>query len=212
MRTRYLLILLVASACQSTGSESSVTPAEAFAALEERLLAADHVEVEFEITAEGAYEAYLRGLLIARRPYVYLVGEGVFAGKPTRVELVSTEHELRGGTDVGHILGPVPPALGEGILLGLTRMGLLHNIAVLTQNQAPDGVDGSMRAWVQGDAVEAGIDGSLGFDLIVAGKNTGHASLMLDHGVPSVREQTVQFPDGEMQVVERYSRFTVRDP
>lgn len=211
MRTRYLSFLLVASACQAPTADPSATPEEAFTALENRLLAAAHVEVEFEIIAEGAYEVDLRGLLIARGPYVYLVAQGMFAGQPTRVELVSTEHELRGGADVGHILGPRPSALEEGILLGLTRMGLLHNLAVLSQNQAPEGVDGEMRSWVQVDDVGIGVDGSLGFDLIVAGENTGHAKLAFDEGVPSLREQVVQFPSGKMQVVERYSRFIVRD-
>lgn len=209
MRCRSLPILLALAACQATPPPP--TPSSRFYDLELRLLSAEHVEVEFEITAEGAYEAELRGLLVYHDAFTYLVAQGMFAGKPTRVEMVSTETEVRGGFDVAHILGPLPPALGEGILLGMTRMGLLHNLAVLTQNQMPDGVDGKMREWVQVEEMENADDGGLRFGLIVGGERAGRVSLKMTDGLPSHREQVVQFPNGEMRVVERYPRFTVRD-
>jgi hypothetical protein len=194
------------------GCQSSAPGAEAaalFAALEQRLLAAEHVEVEFEITAEGAVESEVRGILLCHGDFVSLFAQGSFMGRPAKVEMVSTERELRGGIDVAHILGPRPPALREGILLGLTRMGLLHNVAVLAHNHVPDGVEGSLGSWARADAFEIGDDGGLRFELIVAGKSTGRANLRLVDGLPSVREQVVQFAGGEMRVVERYQRFAL---
>lgn len=195
------------------GCQSSAPGAEAaalFTALEQRLLSAEHVEVEFEITAEGAVESEVRGILLCHGDHVSLFARGSFMGRPAKVDMVATERELRGGADVAHILGPRPPALREGILLGLLRMGLLHNIAVLAQSHVPDGVDGSLRSWARAEALAIDDDGGLRFELIVAGQSTGRAHLRLVDGLPSVREQVVQLAEGEMRVVERYQRFALR--
>ncbi len=89
-------------------------------------------------------------------------------------------------------------------------MGLLHNLARLVSNEAPDHPDGTVMQWVQvtdlsrldGGAGELGIQ----FTLVVSGVASGTALLRVDDetGETIVREQTVQFPDGEMRVVERY--------
>ena len=204
---RWPCCLVVLGACQSGPSRSSAE--EKFADLEERLLSSEHVEVEFEITSKGAVESEVRGLMLIHGEYVSLFAQGRFMDQPAKVELVSTDRELRGGHDVAHILGPKPPGLREGLLLGLTRMGLLHNIAVLTTNRPPDGVDGSVRSWAQvGGFGEVG--GGVSFDLTVAGQSAGSAVLQLEGGVPTVREQIVRFDEGEMRVVERYTLFAVR--
>ena len=44
------------------------------------------------------------------------------------------------------------------------------------------------------------------FEILVDGQNSGAVTLWLDAetGMPARREQVVQFPDGEMKVVEIY--------
>ncbi len=168
------------------------------------------METEFHITSEGVVASDIRGLLRVQGDLVELFAEGEFMSQPLRVELMTVGEVLRGGQDLGHILGPTPPALREGILLGLTRMGLLHNIAVLAGDSPPDGTDGKLREWVQAVDAEYGPDGALHFGIVVSGTPSGVFDLHLEEGLPARREQSVQFPQGEMLVVERYSGFTAR--
>ena len=52
-------------------------------------------------------------------------------------------------TDTTVVTGATPPALNEAIVIGLTRMGHLHNIAVLTGGLPPDHSDGGAADWVR---------------------------------------------------------------
>jgi hypothetical protein len=112
--------------------------------------------------------------------------------------------------------------LKEALLLGLTRMGLLHNLARLTANAPPDHADVGVREWVtlssfasdRTDPVNAPIPETfrhgISFELTVAEQRAGSAVLEIDaHGRPVIRRQTVEFPAGRMRVVERYSSVTI---
>jgi len=57
---------------------------------------------------------------------------------------------------------PVPPEVREALVIGLTRMGILHNLARLVAGVPPDRASGGVRDWVEGreiawaDSVEVG--------------------------------------------------------
>ena len=202
-------ICILICACASAGP-ALADPRGQFEELESRLLAAEVVETEFHITSTGAVASDVRGSLRVQGDHVELFAQGEFMSQPLRVELMTVGEVLRGGQDLGQILGPTPPALREGVLLGLTRMGLLHNIAMLAGDNPPDGTDGKVREWVQAVDAEFGSDGALHFGIVVGGTPSGVFDLHLEDGLPTLREQSVQFPQGEMLVVERYSGFTAR--
>lgn len=186
------------------------TAAETLAALEERLLADDELVFGFDITADGAVEARLAGTFDAAWPGVELEASGAFAGAPATLALEANGGRLRlESTDETTVTRP--PRLREALVLGLTRMGLLHNLAVLTGGGPPDHADGGVREWVEPvDVTFAAPDDDttrvLVFTIRVAGKDTATAHLVLDGatGLPRRREQTVEFPQGEMHVVETY--------
>lgn len=186
--------------------------------LEKRLLEAASVRLTYDITAEGALEAHLRGkLTLQEGDRLELDGSGPFGGSPLEVSLVSNGEDLRGGTRPRSFDISAPPALREAVVLGLTRMGLLHNLARLTAGSPPDRANGGVEEWVLVENVRRGepqeVDGTasvpLSFDVVVSGVPSASATLWLskDTGLPVKRTQTVRFGSDEMRVVERYGSF-----
>ena len=184
-------------------------PAAAFYTLEDRLLKADTVKFDFHVTAEGALEIDLRGMLdIGPADNIRLTASGEFAGRPVDLLLLSEGEEMELGDKTNRATATRPAHLKEALVIGLTRMGILHNLARLMEASAPDHAEGGVGEWVTVDSFAASAEGShaLSFDLTVAGERSGSASLEIDaEGRPTVRNQTVQFPSGEMRVVEMYS-------
>jgi hypothetical protein len=191
-------------------------PAAALATLEERVLAATRVSIVFEIVAEGMNTANLRGVLeLGPTGKMRLDARGSFAGEAGEVHFVCDGSTMKGERGGKRFELPVAPALRESVVLGLLRMGLLHNVAVLWNARPPDRSDGDIREWVvttghrYADA-DRGI--ALVFDVVVDPSTRatpiGTATLELDsHGLPARREQVVHFPEGDMRVVERYESF-----
>lgn len=184
-----------------------------FTALEDRLLNADTVRFDFQVSAEGVFEADLRGVLdIGQAHRVRLTASGHFNGQPVDLLLRSEGEEVEFGNKTNRTVAARPTHLKEALLIGLTRMGILHNLARLTGASAPDHADGGVREWVTVGSFSAGATDAdvLSFELTVAGQPAGSASLEIDsRGWPLLRRQTVQFPSGEMRVVERYSAVTI---
>lgn len=211
------VILLILAGC-GPGREPEVKPPHAdpaarFGALENRLLAARTVRFNFHVTAEGVVEADLRGGLdLASRGGIRLTASGHFAGRPADLQLVSDDGRYEFGDATGRKVAPTPAHLREALIVGVTRMGILHNLARLADAAPPDHADGGVRDWVvlgafAGDSLAPG---SVSFDLSVSGEPAGSASLEIDpRGRPVARRQTVRFPSGEMRVVERYSAVTI---
>ncbi|MEM7154305.1 MAG: hypothetical protein AAF799_15775 [Myxococcota bacterium] len=177
-----------------------------FRDLEQRLVE-EPLRLRFDVTAEGAVEVDIEGSLIVEDE-VELRAKGTFAGQPLDLRLWSEGDHLQGGP-VGNpsFELPRPMALAPALVLGLTRMGVLHNIAMLMGGAPPDHSGGGVEAWVQ--TVEhrspGGSDPGVEFGLVVDGTPSGSATLWLDAvGQPRLREQRVDFPEGTMIVVERY--------
>jgi hypothetical protein len=211
MSRRWLILVCMSVPASSVGQVEPPRqgPGAVLAALEDRLLAADGIRFEFEVTAEGAIEADLRGMLEASAGEVRLTAAGSFAGQAVDLTLLADGDrlELGNGPELDRI--PTPAYLNEALVIGLTRMGILHNLARLTGGTAPDHAGGGIRDWVTVGAVTADAD-TIAFDLTVAGEPAGSAALQIDSGGrPVLRRQTVEFSTGQMRVVERYSAFTI---
>ncbi len=97
-------------------------------------------------------------------------------------------------------------------LIGLTHMGILHNLARSSESALPDHAGGGVREWVAAESftLAFGRDSAPSFDLIVAGTPSGSVTLDIGpSGLPAERHQTVRFPSGDMHLVERYSDVTI---
>lgn len=187
-------------------------PAAVFRALERRLLEAHRVRCEFHVTAEGGVEADLRGAMeVGPEGVVRLTAAGHFGGQPADVVLTAAGGEMAFGSAAAPGTVVTPPHLREALVLGWTRMGVLHNLARLTAGRPPDRGEGGVGEWaIVGEFAGGGEAAALSFEIAVNGAPAGSAGLELDvEGVPVIRWQTVRFPAGEMRVVERYPVCTI---
>lgn len=193
--------------------------------LEQRLLAAGRVHVVFEVESHGGIESDLRGIIaISEDGRVLLEVQGTFAGKAGVARIECDGTTLRGTSGTAKLEMPCPPAMQPALMLGLVRMGVLHNVARVWTAKPPDRAelppgetDGAapMNAWVTTRAHRrrpseaAPVSGDvIAFDIDVDGQPVGDATLELGaDGLPQMRTQTVRFVGGEMKVVERYETF-----
>lgn len=179
-------------------------PLAAFGGLEERLLTAQKVELTAEVSASGAVTAEMSGTLVVQPELeASVVVDGFFDGN---------ELEARWDSATAKASDTTAPAWAEGILIGLTRMGVLHNWAKIVGGQDPDvDVKTAMQveqlAWKGGDPSTR----TLTFSLVFMDTPMGEVELTLDpDGLPHHRVQIVHFPEGDMQVLEQYSAIRVR--
>jgi hypothetical protein len=198
---------------------STDDPAQVFDQLERTLLASDFA-LDFQVVSHGAYEARLDGSVAMRGPHtVRLEADGHFAGEPAAIRLAARDDGMRGGNGDAAFASDTPAALRDALVLGLTRMGILHNLAVMSAGSPPDHGEGGVREWVRVDDVRPGkpevIDGvpakTLCFQIVVNGSAAATATLWLreDSGLPLRREQVVRFDGSEMRVVESYRNLTL---
>lgn len=198
---------------------SADDPEQVFDQLERTLLASDFA-LDFQVVSHGAYEAGLGGSLAVQGPHtVRLEADGHFAGEPAAIRLAARDDRMHGGNGDTVFATDTPPALRDALVLGLTRMGILHNLAVMSAGAPPDHGEGGVRDWVRVDDLRPGqpevIDGvptkTLSFQVVVNGSAAATATLWLreDSGLPLRREQIVKFDGSEMRVVENYRNLTL---
>jgi hypothetical protein len=219
MIRRLLLAALLASGPLAA---QELDGAAVMARLESRLLAASRVTIEATIESRGFVTSNLKGrsewLDRNRATWAYA---GNFAGKLADLALTADGQvvQLRNGAQSRD--EPLGAEGNRAALLGLTRMGLLHNLARLTGLRGADHAQGGTDGWVKLDSfrpttfAQGGeLEGmmSFGFDIVVAGNPSGSARVWFDPAtsLPRRRQQTVRFPQGEMTVTEDYTRFEVQ--
>jgi hypothetical protein len=220
-------VVAIASCSDNTVDRTSDrTPESAeirFRELERRLLGAESVRIRGAAGSAGTVISGLEGeALIASGNRAHLQFSGEFAGTEVTLALVADGEEMWGGNGTDQFESEVPTALNEGILLGFTRMGILHNLALLSGASPPDGTDGTIDGWLTVSNFAWGDSGTLDgvaadaltFDLAVHEKPSAEVILWLDqkNGLPVQREQVVHFPDGDMRAVEVYEAVEIDAP
>lgn len=180
--------------------------------LEARLLASPPARLEARLLSRGAFVAELEAVLESDSAGVAAFHlRGVFGKDSVDAawrRLPDGGLALRArGRDTLLAAGP---ELDKAVWLGLTRMGLLHNAALLQAGRGPDHREGGVDGWVQAlpaAAVPSDGDAPLELEIQVGGQPAATARLWLDgpDGLPRRREQTVRFPGGEMTVEESYT-------
>jgi len=194
-----LLLILGCAGVQPSATEPSPEsmPDASFAALEQTLFETESFVLPFSIQAEGAIAASLEGELRIEGPLVRLTATGDFAGEAVDLQLRADERSLF----IGEEERERPPHLKEALILGLTRMGILHNLAVLTSGGAPDHSDEGVEPWLRVAVTEAD---PYAFTILVDGETMAEGRLAVEDERLLWRTQTVSFPEGEMHVRERY--------
>jgi hypothetical protein len=194
----------------------------ALAAVEQKLLDAGQIGVSFDIKAVGVVQAALSGsATIGPGNDARIIARGEFAGAPADITLSADRDTMRGGNGDTRFEADTGTALREGLIVGLVRMGLLHNLAMLSGGEPPDRIDGTVRDWVtysnvtvKPDALAGGIaTRRFQFTVVIDGQPAAIADLWVDAetDLPLRRVQVVNFADGELRVLEQYSGFSA-DP
>lgn len=216
---RSLALALPVFVCCVLGSCASEPPGPTDAAgryfeVERRLLTADHLVVDFDITSSGAVTTEITGQLrLATGNRLDLRAAGSFGGQDVQLVLRSDGTRLTGSNGTKTIDQGTPKDLNKAVVLGMTRMGLLHNLAVLSGGRPPDRAGGGVTDWISVDSHRAAADDTITFDLSVSGAKTATVTLTLrGDGLPVHRQQTVRFPGGTMTVRERYPTITIDGP
>lgn len=188
MRALRILPLLALLSCQS----ASVSPEALFAQLESRLLATES-DLEFEIESAGAVDTKVDGTIYVGPSNVRIDVSGTLMNETTSAVYTTNEDQR-------------PADVKRAVVLGWTRMGLLHNLVRLLGEQDIDHGSGGVSDWVQVSNVAwDASERRFTFDISVEGREVARARLWVDQeGRPLRREQTVSFPGGSMQVEERY--------
>lgn len=205
-------MLLACGPAGRQGESTPTDPASRLDELESRLVAADTVRFAYRVRAQGAVEVELAGDVSIVEEDIEVTGAGHFAGQPVEVFVRGDGEFYEFGNRTKHESLPTPGELRGALLIGFTRMGILHNLARLTGAAPPDHADGGVREWVTIDSVtiDPADSAAISFDLTVAGERSGSASLEINGaGLPLLRRQIVHFPSGEMRVEERYSMVTI---
>jgi hypothetical protein len=191
------------------------TADELFAAVEARLLASPNVTIAYEVASTGAFESALRGdLRIEPDGTVDLAAGGTFGDSAVELRLRSDGRTMEGGNALRGFRGEAAPALRDALVIGMTRMGILHNLARLTAGLPPDRANGGVREWVEvrelrferSSPPPTGDPVALRFTIHVDGRRATEATLWVDpeRRLPVRREQVVEFPGGSMAVTELY--------
>jgi hypothetical protein len=210
----FVLILLGGCAKDPIEIAPLLPPTEHFQEAERRLLAAETLDFEFTIVSQGAFEANLEGVFKSESPdKVSIRAEGFFAGKPVVLTLDADGQTMKGGNGTDNFEAPQPAALREAVLLGLTRMGLLHNLARLNMGQPPDRAEGGIDEWVKARYI---LDTDLtqgrrefrvlNVSLYITDQHVADAVFATDTVklLPAYRRQTVYFEEKKMTVSEDY--------
>lgn len=202
-----LLLLTLLAACSSTATGPR-DPSARFYACEHKLLKADAVRVGFHIKSTGFVASDLKGeLILASGNRLDLVADGTFVGEPAKLRLRSDGKRMVGSNGRKGFDMATPSHLNQAVVVGMTRMGLLHNLARLAGGAPPDRAEGTVTEWITVDSF-AGDEPLCTFDLSVAGAKTASCILRMGTGdLPVQRGQEVRFREGDMKVQERYTSF-----
>ena len=173
--------------------------------LEDRLLQARRLDLDFDVRASGAFTAELHGRLsMDASGSLQMSAQGSFGDANAQIAWEAAEGRCRGRRNGETLFDLETPHLSEAILLGIMRMGVLHNLARLFAQSPPDHADTGIGDWLTVVNERSDAD-TLHFDLDVAGQRAATIALSLDAGgLPRTRRQKVEFPGGTMEVVEDY--------
>ena len=177
------IILAGAAACSGDCRAQAL-----FQTMERKLLSAQPLQLEVESHADGAVKADATS--------------EVSVGPATRVH---TKGNFMGAPFAKDFDQPTTGDMRDALVLGLSRMGLLHNVVNISQDNGIDHAKGGARDWLEPYDFKR-VKGGVAYALRVSGKQTSEVTLLIDPKTarPKKRDMVVHFPNGTMHVIETY--------
>lgn len=209
----FALLALTITGCAGVQPDPQAEARAVFDGIERRLLDESPKRFNFTVETDGALVVKLTGRV--RRGAsgeIALDAGGLFDERRVDLMLRANDETMTGGEGARIFALPTPPAVEEAVFLGFTRMGILHNLAMLASGRPPDHSAGGLREWLTVAELALANDPDpdvhvLTFDVVVDGQRRAAATLWVDRATmrPLRRDQRVDFPSGSMRVVERYT-------
>ena len=207
-RVALALVAGVVGACASPPPRAPA-PDDPLAALEQRLLSARTLRIRMRVASGGSVASHFEGTLVlgeGQRARIEMQGD--MGARATDLRLVCDGKTMRGGSREHPFEFDAPPALREGLVIAFVRMGLLHDLSLLSEGRPPAHLDGTVRSWVQavgvlhspGEPVRGAATEHWTWALQVNGGSKADVDLWTDAhtGLPVRRRVVVHFPEGDM--------------
>jgi hypothetical protein len=187
----------------------------AFREVEDRLLGEKSLQFKFRVTSTGTVNSSLQGQLrLKSGNRIEIEISGTFQSNPVKTRFESDGRRMHWNAGEQKLELDAPRDLREAIIIGFTRMGLFHNLALLLGGQPPDHAGGGVNVWVQAsDFMFAAPDPaskvrgrSIRFQIDADGETIGEASYWISPltRVPVERRETLKTPSGRSEIVESY--------
>jgi hypothetical protein len=217
------LTLACGSAPASPATAAVPAQSDALSALEARLLSAPTFRIRARLATSGRITSHFEGSVVAGDGQrIRLAMAGSLGNRDVTARWMSDGARMVGGSREASFDFDAPRALRDGLVVSFVRMGLTHQVAVLSSGKPPEYLDGRARDHLGVVGVVHGPGGSdLGVEtelwtwtLVVDGKPSADEHLWLDPrtGLPLRRRLTVHFAEGDMDVAEDYDTITVDEP
>ena len=222
---RRVALALVAAALGACAPAPAQAPAasDPLDALEQRLLSAHTIRIRPRVASGGSVASHFSGTVVlgeGQRARIDMQGD--MGARPTDLRLVCDGKTMRGGSREHPFEFDAPPALREGLVIAFVRMGLLHDLSLLSEGRAPAHLDGTVRSWVHavgalhspGEVVRGAPTEHWTWALQVAGGSKAEEEMWTDvtTGLPVRRRVVVHFPEGDMTDGEEYEEVTLDAP
>ena len=183
--------------------------------LEALLMRAGRFDVKAHIVSAGAVASDLTADVgVANAGIVVIRMKGTMQGKPDHAVLRTDGVVTMIGKDGKETRLQPGKSMRQSVQFGLVRVGLWHNLLLLSHGEQPEHNQGGILQWADvanvryTDQTKKGMTG-LSFDVIIEGSRAGHATLWLDDAskMPIRREQSITVDGKTIKTVEEYSNF-----
>jgi hypothetical protein len=101
---------------------------------------------------------------------------------------------------------PTTPELRDALLIGISRMGLMHNIVLFTRERPPANVEGHIREALTVHDFAKAPNGAISYKLKAGNREMAEATIKINSKshYPMTRKMTVHLDSGDMKVSETY--------
>jgi hypothetical protein len=205
------MALSMSFAAVSPGAE---TAEQRFRDLEALLTRAGRFDLKAHVVSTGAVRSDLNADVgVANAGIVVIRMKGTMQGKPDDVVLRTDGVVTMIGKDGGETRLQPGKSMRQAVQLGFARVGLWHNLMLLSHGAQPEHHQGGILEWtnvanVRFAVPKKGMTG-LSFDVVIEGARVGHATLWLDDTskMPVRREQSITIDGKTIKTIEDYSNF-----
>jgi hypothetical protein len=199
----------------SSLAQAAPTAEQKFEDVEALLARAGRFDLKAHVVSSGAVTSDLNADVgVANSGIVAIRMRGTLEGKPDNVVL-RTDGVVTMVTKDGEDTRLQPGhGMREAVQLGFVRVGLWHNLMLLSRGVQPEHHQGGIKQWADvgnihfATSTQKALTG-LTFDVLIEGKKVGTATLWIDDAskMPVKREQTLVLDGKKVQTVEDYSNF-----